>query len=280
MKLIIDTDIGTDVDDALALTYAVAMDMDLALVTTVHGNTKLRAKIAKRLLEYLGSSVPVAAGAEKPLRQHHIFWTGDEGIGFVDEHSPLDIRTDGIEALIETVNANAGNVAIACIAPLTNIASAFQRDRTLPGKINRLYIMGNALLRPDEFILNYRAHNFKVDPEAVDIVFSAKTPKLLVTTDVSKCAGLNLKDINEFAGFDHPAARYIASEAPRWLSTIKHDTAYLYDPLTVAHHVRSDLTLCTQYDGTSVTTAATKDFRVEYLARVASWFTQQSARSR
>jgi inosine-uridine nucleoside N-ribohydrolase len=42
--LIIDTDIGTDIDDALAIIYAVANDIDIKLITTVHGNAMQRAK--------------------------------------------------------------------------------------------------------------------------------------------------------------------------------------------------------------------------------------------
>ena len=62
MALIIDTDIGTDIDDALALAFALKLGLDLKLITTVHGDTLLRAKIAKKLTQLLGADIPVAAG--------------------------------------------------------------------------------------------------------------------------------------------------------------------------------------------------------------------------
>ena len=68
-KLIIDTDIGTDVDDAIALTYAIRSGIDIPLITTVHGNTTIRARIARKLVSLLGKDIPVVAGAEKPLKQ-------------------------------------------------------------------------------------------------------------------------------------------------------------------------------------------------------------------
>ena len=67
-KLIIDTDIGTDIDDAIALVYAVRSGYDIPLITTVHGNTIRRALIAQKLASLLGADIPIAAGEKKPLK--------------------------------------------------------------------------------------------------------------------------------------------------------------------------------------------------------------------
>jgi len=69
-KIILDTDIGTDVDDALALALAIKSrkDIELRAVTTVHGNVNLRAKIAKKILKISGLEyIPVAAEIAQPL---------------------------------------------------------------------------------------------------------------------------------------------------------------------------------------------------------------------
>jgi purine nucleosidase len=65
-RIFIDTDIGTDVDDALALA-ATTLDAQLLGVTTVHADASLRARIATRLLRLAGRpDVPVVAGASLP----------------------------------------------------------------------------------------------------------------------------------------------------------------------------------------------------------------------
>jgi len=73
-SLIIDTDIGGDVDDSIAIYYAVKSGMDIKLISTVHGNTELRAKIAKKLTTLLDVEIPVAAGEEFPIKQRQIWF--------------------------------------------------------------------------------------------------------------------------------------------------------------------------------------------------------------
>jgi len=73
-QLLLDTDIGTDVDDALALALLIAeRDVDLVGVTTVHGHAPLRAAIARSMLEVSDKRhVPVGAGRSTPLRRSSV----------------------------------------------------------------------------------------------------------------------------------------------------------------------------------------------------------------
>ncbi|HEW91772.1 MAG TPA: nucleoside hydrolase, partial [Thermotogaceae bacterium] len=83
-RIIIDTDTGTDVDDAVAITLALkSPELKVEGITTVYGNTLLRAQIVLKLLKLMGiNDVPVAAGIEKPLlRERDIWWPGHEGKG-------------------------------------------------------------------------------------------------------------------------------------------------------------------------------------------------------
>ena len=78
-KLILDTDIGTDIDDAWALLLALASpELDLRCVTLVHADLEIRAKIALKLLKLAGrAEVPVAKGLSQPLTTGAgIFWGG------------------------------------------------------------------------------------------------------------------------------------------------------------------------------------------------------------
>ena len=69
MRLFIDTDIGDDIDDALAIAMAVESGADIVGVTTVYRDARVRATIVKKLLALSGrSDVHVVAGASEPVK--------------------------------------------------------------------------------------------------------------------------------------------------------------------------------------------------------------------
>src|SRR5512141_577589 len=85
-KIILDTDIGTDVDDVCALGLALSSpDIELVAVTTVYGNVALRSRMPAKLLQIAGrADVPVGIGAsETPLRNRPVHWAGGEGDGIL-----------------------------------------------------------------------------------------------------------------------------------------------------------------------------------------------------
>src|SRR5512140_1487788 len=90
--VLLDTDVGTDVDDAIAIALLLASpELDLRAVTIVSGDTEHRGRIAKKLLT-LGSrpDVPVAAGIREPiLRQRNFLWLGHEGQCIIESDEPL-----------------------------------------------------------------------------------------------------------------------------------------------------------------------------------------------
>lgn len=272
-KLIIDTDIGSDTDDALALTYAIACGMDVRLITTVHGDTILRAKIAKKLTQLLGVDIPVAAGEANPIKQTYIFQTGLEGKGFIeeverDDPALIPVTNDGVEALARCIDEHQHDVNIASIGPLTNIAKAFQRYPDLASKVNHIYMMGNAITCGDHLHLNYRSHNFKVDPEAIDAVMEAKVPKTIITTQICKRNKLLPSELEELKATGNPVLGYIHDAAIEWMKFIKYDCVYLYDPLVVQHHLDPSVTQRQNYNGTMVSMDADTEFKEKFLRTI------------
>jgi len=68
MKLFLDTDIGDDIDDAWALAACISHpDIELVGVTTVYGDTEVRAALARLLLERAHVEVEVVAGTRDTL---------------------------------------------------------------------------------------------------------------------------------------------------------------------------------------------------------------------
>ena len=127
--LVLDTDIGTDVDDALALAFAVRHpDIELVAVTTVSGDTLKRAQIAAKLLRLAGrGDVEVAAGiGDTGPPDAGSAWMGHEGRGLLEPGEELPIsERDGVEVLLRTC-ASDTNCEVATIGMQTNVAAALR----------------------------------------------------------------------------------------------------------------------------------------------------------
>ena len=123
--VILDTDIGTDVDDMLALVFlAKAPELCLEGVTTVHGNTLLRAKIARITCQMLGMpDLPVVPGTSETLSGHPIFWPGHEGENIPGlENVRVESGISAQQFLFERSEKYPGDLEILAIGPLTNLA--------------------------------------------------------------------------------------------------------------------------------------------------------------
>src|SRR3954454_20755295 len=136
-NIILDTDIGTDVDDCLALALIVSSpELKLVGVTCVYGDTDLRARMVTKLLQLRGmSDVPVMAGVRKPLlNKRSVYWAGHEGEGLLtpaDDHLPYS-SDPAVDFIIRSAHENPGQIHLIGIGPLTNIAQVLLRDPQIP----------------------------------------------------------------------------------------------------------------------------------------------------
>lgn len=225
VKMVIDTDGG--VDDAVAILWAATCkDVDLLAVTVVHGNvdSRIAAENVCRVLELAGRyDVPVYLGESNPLPgapelRPADFVHGADGLGNTNrplaEQVPRD--GDGVQALIDVVTGNPGEVSLVTIGPLTNVALAIQRDTSFAGSVKELVVMGGAVTVPGNALPAAEA-NIAHDPEAARIVVGApwNSPPLLVGLDITHRATFTesmLREIesatNEFARFLAPPLRF------------------------------------------------------------------------
>ena len=121
--VILDTDIGDDIDDTWALLMLLRMpQLDLRLVVGDYGNAIYRGRLLAKLLHATGrSDIPVGIGvdpADNPGQQSD--WIGDYGL----KDYPGTIFEDGVQALIDTVMNSPEPVTLICIGPVPNIAEA------------------------------------------------------------------------------------------------------------------------------------------------------------
>lgn len=173
MPLVVDTDLGGDPDDAVALAVAAGLP-ELALVVTSDEHDRRRARLARHLLDLLGrADVPVIAGRDLGNTR---YWAAD---GLTPDTIP-DQSTD-LVAAVEHVVARAERLRWLAIGPLSNLADLASAR---PDLANRLAVtaMGGAI--------NYRhpdraEHNIRLDVDAARTVLATSDTPWIVPSDVS-----------------------------------------------------------------------------------------------
>ena len=133
IPVILDTDIGDDIDDTWALGFLLrSPELDLRLVVSDFGNTRYRAKIIAKFLERAGrTDVPVGIGLkpeDKGGRQ--AAWVKDYDLS----RYPGKVHEDGIKALIDTIMGSSDPVTLICIGPVPNVAEALRREPRIAQK--------------------------------------------------------------------------------------------------------------------------------------------------
>jgi pyrimidine-specific ribonucleoside hydrolase len=206
IPLVIDTDPG--IDDALAILLALASpEVELRLVTTVHGNVELAqtTENALRVLHLAGrSDVPIAPGARSSLvhpqaeRAGHVH--GAAGLGGVDL-PPSPATADPRPAVVALADLLLGSdepVTVATIGPMTNLALLLAVYPDAAARIGRVVAMGGSAARGGN-VTAAAEFNIWADPEAAQAVLSSTLPTVLVGLDVTLPTVLTEEGIARFA---------------------------------------------------------------------------------
>jgi purine nucleosidase len=251
-RIVLDTDMGTDVDDALCLALALASpEIELVAVTHVSGDTRRRARITRRLLELAGrADVPVFAGCERTRNGGDTFaWFGHEGEGILASAEPAPLPEEhAVEALIRSFRS-ATDLELVAVGPMSNVAEALARDPNLAGRIRRLTIMGGHLRRVayggKEFSFGVD-YNLCSDPNASEIVLRSGVPTRLVTADVTLQTWLAEADVRRLEASAAPFHQTLARAIRLWTPIQNRifgalgarmdadNAAFLHDPLALA----------------------------------------------
>ncbi|SDX99893.1 nucleoside hydrolase [Paenibacillus sp. CF384] len=227
-KIIIDTDIGDDIDDALAIAFALeSPELDVIGITTVFKNVTARAKLTVNMLEMAGrGDIPVYAGIGSPILnkvdvneipcQFSEEKDGDvEGFG-----------TDAIDFIIDSVMKSDGDITLVPIGPLTNIAIAILKEPKLKHKVKEIVMMGGC------FYSHLSEWNIRCDPEAARIVFESGIPIKAVGLDVTVQCVLTKEDVDRLFTKPKRSAAYIRELVGRW-QTITDHYPMMHDPLAI-----------------------------------------------
>ncbi len=142
--VILDTDIGDDLDDAFALALALeSPELKILGVTTTYGQTHLRAELVSRFLTATGHpEIPIAAGEETkskyPMSQAPYAERGDAA-------HVLD--KPAADFLLDQIRAHPGEITLIAIGPLVNVGAAIDRDPETFRKLKRVVMMGGSIYR-------------------------------------------------------------------------------------------------------------------------------------
>jgi len=230
IPVILDTDIGDDIDDALALSFALqSPELKLLAVTTVLQDREGRASLVWKTLSLFGrTDIPVGVGAEQPL----VAPAGTGKVRQVEVLGPLDRiplarMRGGIPLIVDTCLNATGKVTILAIGPATNIALALRAEPRIKEKIERIVLMNGVFFKPG---LEY---NTRRDPEASAIVYGSGVPVTAVGLDVTMQCKLTAADMRRFEQSQLPSAQFLYKLIRIWNSGKDDQFPILHDPLAV-----------------------------------------------
>lgn len=231
-KILLDTDIGSDIDDAVCLAYLLAQPQcELLGITTVSGEPERRAMMASAQCQIAGQQIPIFPGAAQPL--------------LIAQKQPLCPQADAldnwphvtdfpknqaVDFLRQTIHAHPGEITLLTIGPLTNIALLFAIDPEIPSLLKGLVMMGGVFTtsghgdKPLEW-------NIILDPHAAAIVYRTTVPiHRSIGLDVTMQVNLESTEVRQ--RFQTPLLRPVLDFAEIWFT--KRPTITFHDPLAAA----------------------------------------------
>ena len=252
-KVIIDCDPGQD--DAVALFLAMSSPDELEIlgVTTVAGNVplELTQRNARMMCDIAGlTDLPVYAGCERPMVLEPItaeYIHGNTGIDGVDVFEPDTPLQQGhaVDFMIETLlAADKGTVTLIPTGPMTNVATAIQREPAILDSIHEIVAMGGAM-REGGNRSPSAEFNVLVDPHAADIVYNSGKPVTALGLDVTHQVLSTRERVARMRALGNAVAVATADMLSFFhrYDTKKYGTegAPLHDPCTIAWLLRPEL---------------------------------------
>jgi inosine-uridine nucleoside N-ribohydrolase len=238
-KVIIDTDIGDDIDDAFALALALRCpELQVIGITTTFGDTETRARLVDRFLAEVGRpEIPLAAGAPSPPKSTFTQRRYAEGGHFAKSSHP-----DASTFLLEQIRRYPGQITLIAIGPLMNIGAAIDKDPATFRKLKRVVLMGGSIKRgygdlgfgppqppqPEWNILN--------DVPSAQKLFAAGVPLFVMPLDSTQ---LKMDEVKRAFLFSQgtPLTDALTLLYHQW----GQETPTLFDPMTIAFLVNPNL---------------------------------------
>jgi purine nucleosidase len=232
-KILLDTDIGSDIDDAVCLAYLLAnQECELLGITTVSGEADRRAQMASALCAVAGKKVPIFPGREEPLLPGLAWQPKAPQASALARwaHEEFFPQGQAVEFLRQTIRTHPGEVILLSIGPLTNVAALFAADAEISSLLKGLVMMcgvfthRRAGVGPLEW-------NAMLDPVATAIVYRATAREhRSIGLDVTCQVTMPAAEVRQ--RFQVPLLRPVLDFAEVWFQHV--DRITFHDPLAAA----------------------------------------------
>ena len=230
-KIIIDTDIGDDIDDAFAVALALrSPELQILGISTAFGDVETRAKLVDRLLGEAGrQDIPVAIGVHTDSKTSFGQRPYAEGGHFVRASHPA-----AVDFILDQIRRNPGEITLVSIGPLVNVGAMIDKDQQIFRKLKRVVIMGGSIDRGygDPYGPPTPAEpewNIKNDPPAAQKLFASGVTVFVMPLDSTQ---LKLDEVRREFLFRQgtPLTDALTILYHQW----GQQTPTLYDPMTIA----------------------------------------------
>lgn len=243
-RVILDTDIGDDIDDAFALALAMSStEIKLMGVTTAWGDTGLRARLVERYLcETDETHIPVYAGVATQSKT--VFTQRGWAEKFDTNTKP---STTAIDFLLHTIRQHPGQITLISIAPLSNIGALIDKDPATFRKLKKVVIMGGSIRRGYDSPNAAKTagpsaeYNIQMDVSSANKLLASGVPIFMLPLDSTQ---LRLDAARRKRIFDKntPLTNVLMQLYTEWSAATKRSTPVLFDAMAVAYDL--DPALC------------------------------------
>lgn len=241
--VIIDTDIGDDIDDAFALALALrSPELKILGVTTTFGDTEMRARLLDRYLKAVGrSDIPVFAGP--PSKTDNLMTQAAYA-----RQVPEKKHGNGAEFILRAAREHPGEVTLIGIGPLFTVQAAIERDPAAFKKLKRVVIMGGSVERGYGMDAHGKPKppepewNILCDPAGARALLASGVPVFMMPLDSTQVP-LDAEKRDAIFALGSPLTDQLTLLYHEWVgNTTNHaPTPTLFDPVAVTYTFRPDL---------------------------------------
>jgi inosine-uridine nucleoside N-ribohydrolase len=243
--VIIDTDIGDDIDDAFAIGLALqSPELKILGITTGWGDTALRARLVERFLRETGHrDIPVAVGIEKyPAKGTLTFSQAAYA-----QREPSQNLPAAVDFLLDQIRTHPGEITLIAIGPETNLGAAIEKDATTFRKLKRVVLMGGSLYRgydgfpyPTVAPKPMPEWNILCDVAAAQKVFASGVPLYVMPLDSTQ---IRLQELERARLFSRGTALTDALTIlyHQWAYGTRQETPTMFDVVAMGYAIQPDL---------------------------------------
>ena len=234
LKVLLDTDIGTDIDDAWALGLLLALpEVELVAVTISDGDTAARARVAAKLLHRTGhATVPLAVGRATPPPD-----SVDYQFTWAEDFTALKpVASPAADLIVETLRRSPGEITLVAVGPLQNIADAVRKEPRLGQLAKRIVLMSGSIGGNAWSPIPFAEWNVVRAIADAQLVYS-QLPLTIVPLDATSYVRLETPERQRLAKHPSALARSLEALYRLWLGS-PDQRMTLHDQLAIAETLR------------------------------------------